>query len=457
MRGVAFTFFLFLHLNASGQLYSTGLVFNDDKYERATIKANLNADVFKDLPISASLKKYCPKPGNQLQLNTSPSWATSWSAKTILDAIKNNWTDQKFITHQTYSPAYTYYHIRKADDETCEAGADLFDALQFLKNNQTKMYDEFLEFCPRGIPGEILPTNSKTTISDFAKLFDDMHNADYKINAVKKSLSENLPVVIGMHCPPSFYNAKNCWQPSELASIEYPGHSLCIIGYDDNKYGGAFEIINSWGKSWGNDGFLWIRYQDFVNFTRYAYEVFTIDKSSDGTFDFSGSINLKLNNRSEIILEKIGNGIFKTALPLLTGSYFRIYIKNENPVFIYVFGIDESNNFFRIFPHQENISPALIYWTDEVAIPGEDNYIEIIGEPGQEKLCILYSKEPLDFNQLLYNLEKYPGVVDENLDALLEGKIISPGDILWTDQGIGFYTKSPTKTAFFIQININHI
>lgn len=457
MRYLAIIIFLILPIEIWGQLYSTGLIFNDGNYKNASIRSDQSSNLFKDLPSSASLKKFCPKPGNQLQLNTSPAWATSWGAKTILDAQKYNWTDRHLISHQTYSPAFTYYHIRKTNDETCEAGVDLYDALNFLKNKGVKKYDEFLEFCPRGIPEELLGLSPSYRISDFNKLFEYTDAAQFKINAIKKSISEGYPVVIGMYCPSSFYSARNLWQPTELVSTDYPGHALCVIGFDDKKYGGAFEIINSWGSQWGNEGFIWIRYRDFVDFTRYAYEVFDIESSIEGTFDFSSSILLRLNDQSEIALEKSDNGVFKTVKPMDTGTYFRMYIKNENPAFVYVFGIDESAKYYRIFPHQESISPALIYRSDEIAIPGEDNYIEIIGDPGQENLCVLYSKEPLDFNQLLYDLETFPGVVSENMDALLEGKILSPGDIKWKDNAISFQTESTLKNAIFIQIKIDHI
>lgn len=457
MKFLVSTIFLFSHVWVFGQLYSTGLVFNDVNYEKAAIKANLNSDRLLDLPSSASLKKFCPKPGNQLQLNTSPSWATTWSAVSVLEAQKNNWTNRKTITLNTLSPAYNYYYIREPSDENCETGADLYDALNFLKQGKAKKYVEFLEFCPRGIPEELSNIEYHNGTIDFTKLFSDHHSDQYKTNAVKKSISENYPVVIGMHCPPSFYRAKNFWQPSEIASTEYPGHALCIVGYDDNKYGGAFEVINSWGSRWGNRGFLWIRYNDFLKFTRYAYEVFAIGKSNDNTYDFSGSISLKLNDNTIIKMEQLTKGHFKTEKPFPTGTYFRIYLRNENPAFIYVFGIDELNKIFRVFPHQENISPALVYKTNEVAIPGEDNYIEIIGEPGQENLCILYAKEAIDFNQLLFNLEKYPGKVSENIDAFLEGKIIPANEISWNARGIEFATKSQAKTAIFIQIQLDHI
>ena len=449
--------FLFITSSSFGQLYSTGLVFNDDKYHQAHGKALLNTEIFADLPSSASLKHYSPKPGNQLQLNTSPAWATAWSAKTILEAQQYLWSDRKEITHNTFSPAFLYYHIRPIDDETCESGIDLYDALSFLMQKGAKKYEDYLEFCPRGIPQEIANPSSTQGISGYTKLFEIHHPSIHKINSIKKSISENYPVVIGMRCPPSFYHAKNVWQPSELPNSEYPGHAMCIVGYDDNKYGGAFEVINSWGSEWGNDGFIWIRYHDMVDFMKYGYEIFDINKTKSGTLNFSGSVSLKLNTGNNIGMHKQENGVFNTEYPLGTGTYFRLHLNNDEPAFVYVFGIDEEKKLYRIFPHQENISPALIYKTNEVTIPGEDNYIEIIGDPGREKLCVLFSKESIDFNTLLYNLEKYPGEVAENLDALLEGKIISPDIVSWTTKGISFKAESHDKTALFIQILIDHI
>ncbi len=457
MKLLPIAFFLIINYNLSAQLYSTGLIFNDGNYKKAPIRANLYGDEFKDLPSSYSLKEYCPRPGNQLQLNTSPSWATTWSAASILMAQKNEWTNTQLITQNTLSPAYNYYHIRKPEDESCEAGADLFEALQFLKNSKARTYEDFLEFCPRGIPEDIIPKKNEGQISDFVKLFDQNHPDDFKLNAVKKSISENYPVVIGMYCPPSFFNAKNFWQPGEMFSTDYPGHALCVIGYDDNKFGGSFELINSWGSRWGNDGFIWIRYTDFVYFTKYAYEVFNIRKDQNDNYTFSGFINLKLNTDNEIKIEKKENGIFQTLSPLKTGTFFRLYLENTDPAFVYVFGMDASNIFFRIFPNLDSLSPALLYPTERSVIPGEDNYIKIIDEPGEEKLYILYSKEPIDFGQLISNLSKFPGDVSENLDALLMGKLIDSKEITWNNNGIGFSAESKVKTAILIQIQIDHI
>lgn len=43
------------------------------------------------------------------------------------------------------------------------------------------------------------------------------------------------------------------------------GHALCIVGYDDNKYGGSFKFLNSWGAKYGDNGYVWMPYADFSN------------------------------------------------------------------------------------------------------------------------------------------------------------------------------------------------
>ncbi len=99
----------------------------------------------------------------------------------------------------------------------------------------------------------------------------------------------------------------------------------------------------------------------------------------------------------------------------------------------------------------------MIYEDKEVALPGIVKYIEIIEDPGKDKLCILYSKEEINFNELIYNLERFPGNINENLDALLSGKVITPEQMSWKNGAIQFESESREKTAVFIQIQIDHI
>ena len=92
---------------------------------------------------------------------------------------------------------------------------------------------------------------------------------------VKTYLAAGVPSAFGFFGFPSFES------PDTPGSIPYPckneqaewGHAVVAVGYDDNKVitntrsnekkKGALMIRNSWGSSWGQDGYGWLPY-DYV-------------------------------------------------------------------------------------------------------------------------------------------------------------------------------------------------
>jgi hypothetical protein len=65
---------------------------------------------------------------------------------------------------------------------------------------------------------------------------------------------------------------------------QHAGHAMTIIGYDDNKGpNGAFQVVNSWGEVWGDNGYVWIDYDFFTggDFAIVAY----IAENSESQFD----------------------------------------------------------------------------------------------------------------------------------------------------------------------------
>lgn len=92
---------------------------------------------------------------------------------------------------------------------------------------------------------------------------------------VKTYLAAGVPSVFGFFGFPSFESSDvpgSIPYPSKNEQAEW-GHAVVAVGYDDNKVitntrsnekkKGALMIRNSWGSSWGQDGYGWLPY-DYV-------------------------------------------------------------------------------------------------------------------------------------------------------------------------------------------------
>ncbi|HLF33192.1 MAG TPA: hypothetical protein VI583_03075, partial [Cyclobacteriaceae bacterium] len=92
-----------------GQIkYAKGLRFDTEQYRKVPKKASLIRGDYEDIPDNASVKQFSPYPGNQLQLNTSVSWAVVYGARTIIDAQSNGLMTKSEISYASYSPVFNY-------------------------------------------------------------------------------------------------------------------------------------------------------------------------------------------------------------------------------------------------------------------------------------------------------------------------------------------------------------
>jgi len=88
---------------------------------------------------------------------------------------------------------------------------------------------------------------------------------------IKKAIAKGYPVAIAM-CWAFTCIDGNTWifcSPSD-DDIEYceKGHAMVIVGYDDETK--LFEIRNSWGPTWGNGGYAYIKYSDMKRMIWYS-------------------------------------------------------------------------------------------------------------------------------------------------------------------------------------------
>lgn len=449
------SFLLIISYWVSAQEYSTGMLFDDAKYEQAPEKPLLTTrSLGANVPQAASLKKYAPYPKSQGQTGTCVAWASAYAARTIVEAKNNNWTDRDLITQKALSPGFLYKHIKSSDDYSCQNGSYIDDAMKTMQTTGVPLYSTASELCYQSITPAWFNEAQKYKIDDYAKLFGGTEAKTYKLERVKKSLAEGNPVVFGMYVTHSFYNALELWTPTESPANNLGGHAMCLIGYDDNKYGGAFEIQNSWGTTWGNNGYTWVKYDDFVNFTKYAFEIISMKSAPKGN-KFAGKIEYILPDGKTMDATYSGN-LYNMNSPYPSGTQFRILITSEQPAFVYAFGTDATNQVFKIFPHKQNVSAALNYQKSEIPIPDEAHFIQMDNTVGNDYLCVIFSREQLDIDRDIAKLSIMSGNFADKIKIHFGDKIIPTNEINYQQNEISFTADATEKSMAVMLVKIQH-
>ena len=381
-RGFVNRGLLFLAVLALGtgrgfsQDYRLGAIFDQERYNSLPQKAAQSTRAFVTLPETVSLKAYAPMPGDQEDYGTCVAWAAAYAARTISESIAINRRNRTEATRGAFSPAFIYRTI--SDDPTCQSGAAIYWALDAMKaGGAAKMLELERSTDFKKIGLSFFDGSRRYPISDYVTLFrrsgDWLENGGMRVQAVKKSLSEGKPVIIGMNCPPSFITAEELWRPRENPNGFYGGHAMCVVGYDDNRDGGAFEVQNSWGRKWGKGGYVWIPYDVFSRFVLEAYEIIENLAAYGDTARFSGYAKLEFYGQEGELRFRLSNdGFYQTAQPYPSGTEFRLHLGNREPAYVYVFmASDRSPETFRFFPSSESgESPVLDYADSMVSWPG---------------------------------------------------------------------------------------
>jgi len=222
------------------------------------------------------------------------------------------------------------------------------------------------------------------------------------------------------------------WRPTgmDASQMGMGGHAMCVVGYDDTKYGGAFQIMNSWGPEWGKDGVGWVRYGDFKNYVREAYGIDPMPKRSNvANIPLECKIGLVNNDgKKNIPLRVTGSNLFETVSPIKIGTRFKMSIENATECYIYVFGQEVDGTSYVLFPYLkpgETISKHSPYCgiTGYRLFPkAQSMEADTIGN--RDYIAIVVSKDELNYNQVNEAITQsrqtnYAAKVNEALQSLL--------------------------------------
>lgn len=485
---LAFLLFTFM-LHAQGdEDRGTGLDFSQEKYESVPMSAPILTRSYTSLPRSFSLKPYAPTPGDQGRQPSCVGWASGYGARTIAYAIRNNWKNNKIkINQNAFSPSFVYNQIKAYGDNNCTRGSYIADAMKLMNNSGILKKTEFLynpNSCTAKPSSYSMQRARNNKILTFERLarWDNPYNL---VGKVKKAIANKNPVVVGMFKYGKLSGYGELWTPPSVPSGG--GHAMVVVGYDDSKYGGAFEIMNSWGTRFRNGGFFWVRYNDFKSYIKTAYVLIDNAKSTPDTNTnvtttttvkrnrISGEIALRLSNGRDMSptlsseakrnfnIVKAGNNkkikaTYSIDKAYSSGTQFRIYLKSKQRGYVYLIGYggsDKSVN--KLYPF-ENFSPFFNYTNSEIAIPNEEYYIEFDNKPGQDILCVLYSKERLDINSIISKARYGSGDFVANVKKALQYKMFKGDDLTFESDKIAFKAASSSSSSKVVPIfiSVNH-
>ena len=398
-----------------------GAIHDEEIYDNLPRRATFASSTYEGLPSSFSLKQFAPLPGDQGNFGTCVGWAAAYAARTISESIVLNRLNQTETTRNAFSPFYTYRSIRPEDPNGI-MGASVFSALDFLRDTGAVRMLEIERLLSIPNVDLSLYKNSRNyPIGGYVALFsiNDRQKPALVTRIVKKSLTEGKPVIIAMNTPDSFLDARNVWRPRENPNYYYYGHAMVVVSYDDNRYGGAFEVMNSWGRKWGNGGFIWIPYDTFTAFVLEAYEMIENIANYSDTIRFDGFVRMEHSGETAE-LNLTPQGFYRTAETFSAGTQYRVMVGARESAYVYTFSVTQPSNSSRIssptllFP-QSRVSPLLNYSDSMVILPGEDMTLTLDTQAGTKYIITLYSKQALDILTIMHRFETTQGSINKRL------------------------------------------
>lgn len=377
------------------QTFIGGCELNEAEYSRAMVYEALT-DVHA-LPAKFSLDVYAPEAMNQGSQASCVGWALAYAARTILEAINSG----KPAQQRAFSPASLYNQISPPN---CQS-TTIYKGLQAMKQNgvlpmQDFSYDE--NDCSRMPPPSLRQKMGQFNRIGFHRLSVSDSNHRTHLNAIKQNISQGKPVIIGMMVGGSFLkpmNGKRLWNPNEAdhAMVGFFGHAMCVIAYDDELEGGALQVLNSWGKRWGQQGKAWIRYRDFLQFNHEAYSLFLMDEPLPKESRKVDARLALINANSDLPypLYQQDKALFNTRTIPEKDSSIRLEIANESPCYIYIYGIKKDGSNTILFPYSPQHSPYFgIQGLRHFPLP------ESRREAGLIALSVIASVKELDYNKI---------------------------------------------------------
>ena len=383
--------------------FALGATLDQEVYDKAEVFEPLTYGAMGSsggLPASVSLQKFAPKRLHQGNQGSCVGWASSYAARTILEAQSSG----KDPNQVAFSPSFLYNQIALSN---CQ-GAYMLDAMETMRQGGVLPFRDYPyddNTCTKKPGPTELSRAQAFRIKGYNRLTQGGENYSPDIQGIKQHLAQGAPVVIGMQVGGTFMHemrGQRLWTPTQrdYSGYGFSGHAMCVIGYDDNYQGGAFQLMNSWSESWGENGLAWVRYRDFEHFVKEAYGLYPMGTAPK--FD-ANKLEVQFGlvdnaTQSLLPLTQASDRVFRTRTPIRKGDKFKVAIANSIECNIYVFGEETDGSSYVLFPYTSKHSPYCGI-TGTRLFPKD--YSMTADELGsRDRIAIVVTKEPIDFQAL---------------------------------------------------------
>lgn len=471
--------FLVAPLGMGAQEAPTGLLSDPARYDSLAVLPQYHpGEKADEVRISVDLRPFCPVAGNQGETGSCVGWAVGYGAMTINRAINTGLQDRAEITQQANSAAFIYNQIKVKED--CLAGAYIEDALKLVQEVGDCLERDFnltSTNCAASATLAFREAASLFKISNFAAVFPIDADSRVKTARVCEVLNANKPVIVGMDIGPSFWKllpGSRLWKPStdEKASGK---HAMVVVGYDQIEK--QFTLLNSFGSTWGDNGFIQISFADFNRLCNYGYVLITepiketatvasvpMGSSQTESYQFGGEFVFRRpagyltnpNGKRVPFFEEVATlrdgsqGLYVPKLPIFSvGDVFQLVARNLPAGFhVYVFSQQSDGvtalHFPKISPRRKEADFMLADYM-ELVIPSEETVLQL-NRVGADYLGVVYSARPIE------NIEARLTRITQREDDFLSAAKAAFQDVLLPEEFVQYL---PNSMAFRAQTALN--
>lgn len=339
-------------------------------------------DQTNDVPASVDLSSKFPPIGDQGSYGTCVVWAVGYNLKTALNGMDNKWSaSQLSMPENQTSPKDLFWSIPNASKGADCNGTQFEAALDALISRggaslATAPYAN-LGNCSQTPPAEWTSNASTNKLVNYRKVADKSNTASMTLNNFKSYLAEGRPIAFGAKLGDRFMK----WNSDAVIDFDTynnPGmqhayHAMVLVGYSDTK--NAFKVLNTWGKTWGNNGTIWVDYDHFLN--NFCFAGFVAQNKTDvnvsGGQVGSGDISTGLDVLAWNLIDADNPDLADPLARQITYNVFNSGTETVNSSsrwsILYMYYNAHDANDYGILIHD--------YYTDEYStVPGENGFLQ---------------------------------------------------------------------------------